>query len=566
MDLQTRAQYMIRKQSLYNERSSWFSHWREISEVLCPRQGRFFLADRNRGGPRHTSIINDTGTDSLGVLAAGLMAGMTSPARPWFRLATSDTEMMEYEPVKVWLDKVTILMRDIFARSNTYRALHSLYEEIGAVGTGANLMDSNFKNVIHNSPMTTGEYAISTNDLGEVDTFVREMDMTVAQMVGKFGKENCSTLVQNLYSNGTGFDQWVSVTHLIEPRGLRDYSKIDNKNMPFKSCYFESGTNEDKFLRESGFKRFPGLCPRWAVSGGDIYGNSPGMRALGGIKSLQHDELRKMQGVDYKVKPPLQIPTALKDQPHSTLPGGSAYFDMTGNQNAIRSMFAVDIDLSHLQGNIQQVEHRIQRAFYVPLFLMLANDQRSGITAREIVERHEEKLLMLGPVLERLHNELLTPLIDITFDKMVEAGIVPEPPEELQGQDLNVQFVSMLAQAQRAIGTQSVDRLRGTVGSIAVLQANAGQEVTALDKLDLDQIIDGYSEMLGTDPNFIVADDKVAIIRDQRVKARQQAQQQAAMQQAVETAKTASETDTSGENALTNALGQFSGYSVPGTL
>lgn len=567
MELTTRAQYLARKQALWQERSSWFAHWKDISENLLPRSGRFFISDRNRGDKRHNSIVDSTGTHALRVLAAGMMAGMTSPARPWFRLATPDTDLMEYTPVNIWLDKVSKLMREIFARSNTYRALHSIYEELGAFNTAADLILPNFQNVTHHMPLTIGEYAIATDDEGNVDTLVREFDMTVAQMAGQFGLEKCSTTVKTLYKNGTGFDQWVPVIQLIEPRKLRDYSKRDNKNMPFKSCYFEAGGNEDQLLRESGYKRFPGLCPRWSVSGGDVYGNGPGMEALGDIKQLQHDQLRKMQGIDYKVKPPLQLPLALKDKSHSTLPGGTAYFDTTGQQgNKISSMFDVNIDLSHLLEDIKDVRGRIHSAFYADLFLMLANDDRSGTTAREIAERHEEKLLMLGPVLERLHNELLTPLIDNTFDFMIAADILPPPPEELNGVDLNVEFVSMLAQAQRAVGTQSVDRLLGTVGSIALMQINAGQAPSAMDKLDTDKVIDEYAGMLGTDPNFIIAGDKVAMIRDERVKAQQAAQKAAAMQQAVETAKTASETDVGGNTALSQALGQFSGYSVPGVL
>jgi hypothetical protein len=564
-ELTKRSQYLLRMGALKNERSSWFQHWKEISDLLLPRSGRFFQSDRNRGDKRHNAIYDPTSTRALRVLAAGMMAGMTSPARPWFRLATPDPDLMEFAPVKVWLDQVTKLMRDIFAKSNTYRALHSLYEELGAFGTGANFITPNFKTVMHNTPLTIGEYCISTDDEGNVNTLAREFDMTVGQMFKQFGPENLSQAVHNLYKNGTGIDVWVPVMHIVEPREFRDFNKRDNKNMAFKSCYFEAGGNEDKFLSESGFKRFPAVCPRWHATGGDIYGNSPGMEALGGIKQLQHNQLRKSQGIDYKTKPPISAPAALKDQAGAMLPGGVFYHDMTAAQQ-VKPLFDVNIDLSHLLEDIRDVRNIINASFYADLFLMLAQADTGQMTAREVAERHEEKLLMLGPVLERLHNELLTPLIDITFDRMIEAGMVPPPPQELHGIELVVQFVSMLAQAQRAVGTQSVDRLIGTIGSIALMQANAGAHPDALDKLDADQAIDAYSEMLGVDPNLIVADDKVAIIRENRAKAQQAAQQAAQVQQAAATAKDLAGTPTDGKNALTDVMGQFSGYSVPGTL
>jgi hypothetical protein len=207
--------------------------------------------------------------------------------------------------------------------------------------------------------------------------------------------------------------------------------------------------------------------------------------------------------------------------------------------------------LDFLLADIQDVRVRVKETFYEDLFMMIANDTRSNITAREIAERHEEKLIMLGPVLERLHNEMLSPLIDITFEKMIEAGIMPTPPQELQGVDLNVEFVSMLAQAQRAVGTGAVDRLLGTIGAMAQFKPEV------VDKLDADQLVDKYSDMLGVDPDLILADDKVAIIRQQR------AQQQAAMQQAAmatemaNTAKTLADTSTEDGSALSDITRQF---------
>jgi hypothetical protein len=561
-----RQQYLRRWGALKNERADWYDHWKEISEYMLPRSGRFFTTDRNKGDKRYNDIIDSTGTRALRVLAAGMMAGMTSPARPWFRLATPDPDLMEYAPVKLWLERVTELMRHAFAKSNTYRALHSVYEELGAFGTAADIIQKNYDNILHHMPLTVGEYAISTNNLGDVHTLAREFDMTVGQMVEEFGRDKLSNAVKNMYDRGA-VDDWVPVIHLIQPRTARDYSRRDPLNMPYASCYLEAGGDGDDLLRESGFNRFPALCPRWHASGGDIYGNSPGMEALGDVKQLQHQQMRKGQAIDYMVKPPLQIPAALKEQQLSTLPGGTAFVDMVGPQNKIQSMFDVRLELQPLLLDIQDVRERIQKTFYADLFMMIANDQRSNITAREIAERHEEKLLMLGPVLERLHNELLKPKIDVTFDFILEAGLLRgelAPPQELQGQDLNVEFVSMLAQAQRAVGTQAVDRLVGTIGSLAMLQANSGQPVTAMDKLDVDQAIDKYADMLGIDPDLIVADDEVAIVRDNRAKmAAMQAQAQAAQQMA-ETAKTASEVDQ--ESPVAQALGQFSGYSVPGTL
>ncbi len=558
-DLTLKQKYIQRKSELWKERSTWFSQWQEISRYLLPRNGRFLVTDRNRGEKRHNQIYDSTGTRALRVLAAGLMAGMTSPARPWFRLATSDANLMKFDPVKVWLNDVTELMRQVFARSNTYRSLHMLYEEIAGFGTGATIMLPDFADVIRHYPLTAGEYAVATDARGEVNTLYREFDMSISQMVGQFGRNNCSEAVKNAFDRGN-LDHWITVTHIIEPRKDRDVTSRLAKNMAYASCYFESGSSDGRFLRESGFKRFPALVPRWAATGGDIYGNSPGMEALGDIKQLQHEQLRKGQGIDYMVKPPVQMPVAMKNQEFNSLPGGASYVDASVG-GGIKNSFEVKLDLSHLLEDIQDVRGRINETFYKNLFMMLAMDQRSNITAREVAERHEEKLLMIGPVLERLHNELLKRKIDVTFDEMILAGIVPPPPPEMQGQELNVEFISMLAQAQRAIGVGSIDRYVGAMGVIAQLKPGV------LDKFDEDEWADKYGDMLGIDPTLIVADEQVAIVRQARAQQQQAAAKQQQMAEAAKTAQTLGSTPspTSGApTALSDIVSQFSGYGGPG--
>ena len=552
-EISKRKLLLSRWGQLRNERESWMAHWKEISDYLLPRSGRFFVDDRNRGDKRHNNIYDSTGTRALRVLAAGMMAGMTSPARPWFRLTTSDPQLDESAAVKAWLADVTRLMQMVFAKSNTYRALHSMYEELGAFGTASTIVLADFNSVIHHYTLTTGEFAMAADHRGQINTLYREFQMTVAQMVREFGRDNCSPTVQTLFDRGA-LEQWVTIMHAIEPRVDRDVTKRDDRNMAWKSVYFEHGGNEDQILRDSGFKEFPALCPRWATTGGDIYGNSPAMEALGDIKQLQHEQLRKAQGIDYKTKPPLQAPSSMKSRDVDTLPGGISFVDAAAPNGGIRSAFEVNIDLSHLLADIQDVRERIKGSFYADLFLMLANGTNPQMTATEVAERHEEKLLMLGPVLERMHNEILDPLIEMTFSRMVEAGIVPPPPDELQGMELNVEFVSMLAQAQRAIATNSVDRFVGNLGAVA------GIKPEVLDKFDADRWADAYADMLGIDPELIVPGEQVALIRKQRAEAAQAQQQAALLNQGADTAQKLGSVDTSKQSALTDVTRAFSGY------
>lgn len=556
---ETRQRAIQRWGQLKNERSSWWSHWSELSTYLLPRNGRYFRQDRDKGYKRINAIYDNTATRALRTLGAGLMGGATSPARPWFRLGTADTELNSYQPVKIWLDDVSKRMHLVFAKSNTYRALHQMYEEMGAFGTAASIILPDFQTVIHHYPLTIGEYAIATDAQGRVCTLYREFEMPVSAIVKEFGYENCSRTVQSLFNTGKGLDQWIPVMHAIEPRADRDVTKLDSKNMPWSSIYFESSGESDKLLRKSGFKQFPAVVPRWAVAGGDIYGNSPGMEALGDIKQLQHEQLRKANAIDFQTNPPLQVPTVMKNTEVNRLPGGVTYVDIGPGGSGIKSAFDVNLNLQYLLDDLRDVRERINSSFFADLFMMLDNNTNPSMTATEVAERHEEKLLMIGPVLERLNNELLQPLIEVTFTHMLEAGLIPPAPQEMQGQPLNVEFVSMLAQAQRAIGTNSVDRFVQSMGAVAQMKPEV------LDNFNPDQWADTYSDMLGLDPKLIVAPDQVQQIRQSRAQAQAAQAQAAAAQQQSQTAKNLAQAPTQGgqSNGLQDLMNQFSGYGSP---
>lgn len=552
-----RTQLLQRWGALKTERSSWYPHWQEISTYLLPRNGRFFRQDRDRGNRKNGNIYDNTATRALRTLGAGMMSGATSPARPWFRLGTPDPDMNAYQPVKIWLDDVSRRMHMVFQKSNTYRALHQIYEELGAFGTAASIVLPDFDTVIHQYSLTAGEYCIATDWQGNVCTLYREFEKQVSEIVKEFGYANCSSTVQSLFDNN-GLDSWIPIIHAIEPRADRDPSKKDAKNMAWSSIYMELG-NEGKFLREGGFKRFPGVAPRWAIAGGDIYGNSPGMEALGDIKQLQHEQLRKAQVIDYQTNPPIGVPANMKNRDIERLPGGVTFYDAAGAQK-IETLFDVNLRLDFLLNDIQDVRQRINSTFFSDLFLMLANSSDVRMTATEVAMRQEEKMLMLGPVLERLDNELLYPLIDSTFSYMVEAGAIPPAPDEMQGMELNVEMISMLAQAQRAIGVNGIDRFTGNLGVIAQFKPDV------LDKFDSDAWADEYSDMLGVDPRLIVAGDQVAIIRQKRADAQAAAAKSAAMEQMSKTARNLGATPTAGPgNAAQDLMAQFSGYTTGGT-
>jgi hypothetical protein len=569
LPITVRERVQRRLSALDMERSGRMSLWRAIDKVLMPLSGVFSAENAVPSSQvqQNADILDSAATYALGTLMAGMQSGMTSPARPWLKIETEDTDLMNVKAVSAWCDLVTQKMRTIFSRSNTYKSLHTLYGELGAFGNMVDVVLPDFRDVIRHYPLTTGEFSISADDRGEVNTLGRKYQMTVDQIVERFvyrgvrgGPADWSRVsqgVKNLWDRHDG-DKWIPVQQLIQPRRERDIRKFDNRNMPFESIYIEAGTgSEDRVLSESGFKRFPALVTRWQTKGSDIYASAwPGIVALGDILQLQHEQLRKAQGIDYQTKPPLQVPISLKNQESDFLPGGTTYVDMVGSNNAVRTAFDVQLNMDHLLLDIQDVRQRINRAFFADLFLFLSNLEGKGDrTAREVVEIHEEKLLILGPVVENIENELLAPLVDITFDAMLEAGILPPPPPELEGMEVKPEFIGMLSQAQRSVAMGGVDRFVGAVASIAA----AKQDPSVWDKVNTDRLIDKAAAYLGIDPELVNADDEVQAIRQQRAEAMvaQQRQEQAA--QAAATAKDLAAATVTNDNALGQLVRGFAG-------
>ncbi len=562
-----RRRFNLLRSVLETERASYEPQWRDLQDYLLPTRTQFTITDTNRGDRRNQKIIDETGSMALRALSNNMMARLTSPARPWKKLTVQDSALAEFGPVKEWLSVVNSRMDSVFARSNLYNSFPGFYEDVTGFATGAMFVEEDFDTTIHTTVFPLGSYYLGLNDRLQVDIFYREFRLTVRQLIQRFGErkedgtpkwDKFSTQVQNLYERGS-YEAWVDVCHIIQPN--ERYNPRDLTSKPYESVYFEKGTQEggaaalstedkSKYLRDRGYDFFPVLAGRWFVKGEDTYGtNCPGMMAIGGIKQLQLGEKRTMQAVEKMINPAMVAPTSLRQARMSILPGDVTFVDLREGEKGFRAAHDVNFQIAPMEVKQAQLRERINKIFFNNLFLMFTETDRRQITATEVAARQEEKLI-LGAVLEQLNQDVYDPLIDITFDIMQRRGMIPEPPEELQGQDLKVEYISTLHQAMKSAGLAGIDNLVAFTGEAMAL------DPTIIDKIDLDQVIDVRAEILGVPPETVRSDDEVAEIRAQRAQAAQAEQAQLALQEGANTAKTLSETDTGGENALTEMIAQ----------
>lgn len=546
-----------RLSALRSERdgNEWVSHWQDLAAHFLPRRGQALYDRRaNKGGRLGATLVDNTGLIAARTLAGGMFSGLSSPTRDWFQLASPDADLNRYGPAKRWLHEVWKVLNQVFHASNLYKQLPTVYADCGVFGTHAMAMLDDYDDVVRFYPLSPGDYHLALSERLSVDTCYRELRLTVAQLVERFGLDAVSHAVRNQYDRGN-YDDWVDVGHAVEPNSLCDPDSPFAAKKRYRSVYWETASSRDAVLRLAGFDDFPVLAPAWYRDGTDIYGRSPAMDALGDARQLQMQQRTKAQAIELMVRPPMNAPAALKNLGVSLLPGKVNFHDGVDPGKAMQPVYQVQPRIQELVGDIEDARRRINEAMHSDLF-KLVSQLDTVRTAAEIYERREEKALLLGPVVEGQEDDLLAPIIERTFNIMVRhslpawvsgqgKAILPPPPPELQGMPLKVEFVSMLAQAQRAVGLASIERTVGFIGNLARL------DPSALTKLDMDAAIEEYTEGAGAPPRLIRSAEQVAQLRQAQARQQQQQQALAAGQAMADGAQTLSQTDMGGDNALT---------------
>lgn len=553
-------QYLARLRQLEDEQKIWLDSWKALADQAAPGTVRENPADRKRAADNPSDVVNGTPGLTIRVSSAGLMTGLSNPADKWFKLTLADQDLADWSPASEWLNHFEQALYMLFAKSNVYRSLHTVYRHM-PWGVGCMLTEEDPVDILCSYVWPLGSYYVANGPKGKVDTLYRKYSITVGNMARMFGLSALSTQARNLYDRGQ-YEQHIEVVRGIEPNEYPDPEKLDWGGMPVRSVWFERGSDKQKLLRRKGYHEFPAAVPRWEPTGEDSYGRGFGLQMLPDCRQLQLAERRKLQILDKLTTPTTVAPTSLENTRSAQRAGDTIYTD---DPEKVHTLYEPPpAGMVAVVQEIRVLESRIKQIGYYDLWLALTgDDRRQPKTATEVAEIHAEKLVQLGPAVQGLQGELLDPLINRAASILIrrcmpywvrgeDAPLLPRPPDELlHGADLRVEYISPLTQAQRMVGISGMERLAAVTGNISAKVP----DVT--DNVDFDKWVQKYAKSLGVDPELIRDSETVAKLRSSRAQQAAAAQQPQASLASAKAAQVLSQTDTRQPSALSDIASAF---------
>ena len=500
---------------LKSQRQNWESHWQEVADYMQPRKADV-TKTRSRGDKRTELIFDSSPLQPVELLAASLHGMLTNPSTPWFSLRFKAEDIEFEDEAKEWLESATETMYAAFNKSNFQQEIFELYHDLITFGTAAMFVEEDDEDILKFSTRHINEIFIAENDKGRIDTVFRKFKLSARAAIQKFG--DVSTNIATVAKKDP-YEE-VEMLHAVYPRSDFDPKKQDKQNMPFESVYIEAGTGEE--LSVSGFREFPFVVPRYLKASHEIYGRSPAMTALPDVKMLNEMSKTTIKSAQKQVDPPLLVPDDGFILPVRTVPGGLNFY-RAGTRDRIEPL---NIGANTPLGLNMEEQRRnsIRNAFYVNQLMMQTGPQ---MTATEVIQRNEEKMRLLGPVLGRLQSELLKPLIDRTFALILRKNLFKPAPEFLSGKDIEIEYVSPLAKAQKSSELQSIMRAIEIMGSLSNI-------APVFDHINMDKLVRHLADIVGVPQKILKPQSELNAERQQAQAQQEQMMQMQQLQQVAE--------------------------------
>lgn len=513
----TPKQVIEKFKNLKSERSTWETHWQELYDYMLPNKADVIVRSQP-GEKKNTHLFDNTAMQSAQLLAGALHGMLTSPNTLWFELSTGDQRIDNLDRVRFWLQNSTKRIYNILNNSNFNTEVHELYLDLVIIGTSPMSMEEDDEDIVRFNARPIGNVVVEEDHLGVVTTLLRDFKWNSSQLISNFGSDSLPQKVMEAHKKGQD-NKW-QVIHAV----YRENLETPLVQFPFLGQYIL--VEEEVELDINGFRQFPYLVPRFAKIAGEKYGRSPGMTALPDAKVINKMDETVLIGAQKTVDPPMQAPDDGFVLPIITRPGGLNFY-RAGSDDRLEPVFN-DARIDFGFEAMAERRDRIRKAFYVDQLQLAQKDRQ---TATEVMQRTEESVRVLAPLLGRLRHEFLRPLIGRVIDIGLRRDLFDEIPPELRGRKLEVNYSSLIAKAQQVQEGQNILR------AVEAIAPFASADPTVLDNIDGDAAVQTVARIYGMPQDLIRNQDQIQAIREQRAQAQEKEQSMVEQQVDSETVK-----------------------------
>ena len=512
---------------LQGKRAAAFEgHWEEIASLIDPNKRGTFTSGGvalTAGEKRTQQQVDATGMVALRRFAAICDSLLTPRNMRWHGLAANNAYVMKDRATREWFQKATdALFKFRYApEANFAMQNQSIFRGLGAYGTSAMFVDQlddiRGRRGLRYKSMALGELFIHENHQGVVDGFIRRLRYTARQALQKWGEEKFPDLLKGPLEKGS--EQLFTFIHVVCPRDDYDPDRLDARGKPFLSCYIS--VEARCLMQEGGYYSFPMAVSRYDQEPDEVYGRSPAMDALPSLKTLNAEKTVFLKQGHRAADPVLLSKDDglmnMNLRPGAINPGGWS----SDGKPLVGVLPTGDIQIS--KEMMAEEKALINDVFLVTLFQILT--ETPTMTATEVIERTNEKGILLAPTVGGQQSGYLGPLIERELDLLGVMGVLePMPPRlrEAQG-EYQVIYTSPLSRAMKAQESAGFMRTLESVKDLVQITGDPG----LLDPFNFDVAIPEIAEQQAVPVTWMATDDQIAGKRENRAKMQQQ---QAAIQ------------------------------------
>ena len=488
---------------LQGDRGVWTNMWQDIRDLVRPNASDFYDQATNPGQVRTEKMYDGTPAWALQMLASALNSFLTSPIERWFNFTLEGNTKFLDSGSRLWLETVADITYSEYSRPVVAynSSVHECYMDVAGFGTSIfyQTYDPMEGHLVFKTVPLADCYLLE-NANGHVDGIFRKLGMTKRQLIGRFTE---ATLPKKILDD-KDMNKRYEVIHIVLPRDDRDIQKITKTNMAFASYWICKDTGD--MLDESGFMEFPYHVPRWEKVAGETYGRSPAMTCMPDIKMLNQMSKVVIKAAQKVIDPPLMVPDDGFLLPIKTSPG-SLMFYTSGSQDRVEPLkTGGDIEIG-LEMMNQRREHII-KCFYVDWLLM--QKENIEMTATEVLDRRQEKMQLMAPMIGRLQTELLGPQLARSYNLLTRAGKIPPPPRRLSGAKMKLEYVSPAVKAQ--YGTKMTQLNQFTQALIPISQLDP----TVMDIVNTDAMAEEMADITNVSRKILRTPDEITARRESR--------------------------------------------------